>query len=117
MKIVTKKWYWKLGFFLNTHRTYTSFRPYLFIPFPHQVPSDVIEHERIHFEQQRIVGRWLFSFLYLFAFPFLWNPWRFRWELEAYEKGSGKSRKDAIKLLRSKTYGWLLNKEPKNETS
>jgi len=70
--------------------------------------KSVIRHEEVHMEQQKKYTWLLYHFLYLFCFPVLWNPWRKKWEAEAYRKGQ-KLRPEHIKIiLRKRAYGWLL---------
>jgi hypothetical protein len=67
-----------------------------------------LPHEMKHFEQQ---GRWfkyglgvgllVWHLLYLFALPVLWNPFRRKWEREAYA-AEGINEEEADKRLR----GW-----------
>jgi hypothetical protein len=67
-----------------------------------------IAHEEIHLRQKKEVGSLKFHLLYLFALPFLYNPFRYKWEMEAFTKGSGISADDAKRLLKGPSYGWLL---------
>lgn len=48
--------------------------------------QDLIVHETTHVLQQKKIGIWKFLFFYFFCLPILWNPWRLRWEAEAYAK-------------------------------
>jgi hypothetical protein len=50
---------------------------------------------------------WLSPALIL-GLPVLWNPFRKRWEMEAYVKGSGYTESRAKAILWSYRYGWLL---------
>lgn len=74
-------------------------------------PSEVIvRHEEIHSRQQHEWGRLalpLWVFCYLFVLPVLWNPFRKKWEMEAYIKGSGIDEQMAREILSGKAYGWL----------
>jgi hypothetical protein len=63
----------------------------------------------VHLRQQKEVGVVEYILLYLFSLPVLWNPWRYRWELEAYTYGSGLKANQAKDILKSYSYGWLLN--------
>lgn len=56
--------------------------------------ANLLHHERVHVEQQRRwalyglgVGLLLWWALYLLALPVGINPWRQRWETEAYRAG------------------------------
>ena len=70
-----------------------------------------IAHEQVHLAQQRKwfiyglgVGLLVWWFLYLFCLPFYWNPWRRKWEIEAYQKGEGYSLDKINKLLKDPPY-------------
>ena len=70
-------------------------------------------HERVHYEQQRRwalyglgVGLLVWFALYLFALPAYFNPWRRKWETEAYE-AEGYGPAAIRRLLRREPY-WLL---------
>jgi hypothetical protein len=74
-------------------------------------PSEsIMVHERVHLAQQRRwaiyglgVGLLAWHLLYLLALPAGWNPWRKRWETEAYRaNGIGEDRIKAI--LRARPY-------------
>jgi hypothetical protein len=78
----------------------------------------MLEHERVHYEQQRRwalyglgVGLLAWFLLYLFFLPVWKNPFRDRWEREAYHKAQGYSDEviDAI-LVRRPYYLWSLRK-------
>lgn len=66
----------------------------------------IIRHERIHLQQQKEQGSIKFLFLYIFALPLFYNPWRYKWEWEAYTK-SGTSKEKAKEYLQSWHYGFL----------
>lgn len=69
--------------------------------------NDTIAHEMIHKRQMDKVGEWKFYFLYLLCFPFFYNPWRYKWEYEAYSEANGMTKDDIDKMLATSTYGWL----------
>jgi hypothetical protein len=55
--------------------------------------DSVLEHEKVHLAQQRRwfiyglgVGLLVWAALYWLALPVWWNPWRRRWETEAFRK-------------------------------
>jgi len=55
------------------------------------VTDDILIHETVHYMQQRRwalyglgIGLLFWHFLYLFALPFIYNPFRRKWETEAY---------------------------------
>jgi len=74
------------------------------------VLKNVLLHERVHLAQQRrwlvwgcgagLIAWWL---LYLVALPVWKNPWRQRWETEAYA-AQGISHDYIITFLRSSPY-------------
>lgn len=76
-------------------------------------PTDAIfKHEEIHEKQAKRTGGWfIWTWLYLIGFPlglpFFWNPWRKKWELEAYIKGTGFSKEAALQAISGKAYGWI----------
>lgn len=114
MKLKIKSWVWYLTFPF-AHNNYTTIKDTIYYPkgFP---PSDsVIRHEVIHSCQQAKVGAFKFIFLYLFALPFFYNPWRYKWEYEAFTKGSGYSDEETKKILGSYMYGWLKKKNCNHE--
>ena len=72
----------------------------------------VLTHERVHLVQQRRwavyglgVGLLAWFFLYLFCLPVAWNPWRRKWETEAY-RADGYSDAWIKRTLRLAPY-WL----------
>lgn len=67
----------------------------------------LIDHEKIHLEQQKRVGLVKFVFLYLFCLPFVYNPYRWKWEFEAYDRGTRMVHWRIKQVLGSKLYGWL----------
>lgn len=107
MTIKFKSWLWWLTWPF-AHKNFTLVGTTLYIPKGAKLTNAILDHEAIHAAQIREVGFFKFYFLYLFACPFFWNPWRYKWELEAYFVGSRISLKGAQKLLRSYRYGWLI---------
>lgn len=108
MKIKQKSWVWKLTWPF-AHSNFTTINGIIYYPkdiLPNKV---VIKHEEIHMKQQQEVGLVKFLLLYLLALPLFYNPWRYKWEYEAYTKGSGYSAELAKAKLKTKTYGWLIN--------
>lgn len=108
MKIKEKGWGWKLTFPF-AHNNYTFWCDTLYYPKGKEPTSQIVAHESHHAAQVREHGSFKFHFLYLFALPILWNPWRAKWEREAY-KADGLSDEVIDKLLSSYAYGWLRNK-------
>lgn len=107
-KIKQKGWIWKLTYPF-AHSNYTVIGSTIFCPNDKLPPAYILKHEKIHVLQRQKYGAFLFYFLYLFALPFVWNPFRYKWEMEAYIKGSKLNEKEAKKLLQSPMYGWLQN--------
>ena len=103
LKIKEKGWL----FNLLVPKSFTLVGDTLYYP-PGKLPSEtVMLHELVHVQQMEEVGKLKFWFLYLFCFPILWNPWRKRWETEAYLKAQ-KYKQDKIdKRLNTRLYGWL----------
>jgi hypothetical protein len=106
-KVIDKSWVWMLTFPF-AHNNVTAFGNTIYKPKGLRMNSNLIAHEKIHLAQQRKLGKWKYLFLYLFCCPFFWNPWRYKWEMEAYTKGSKFSKLTAKKLLQSSAYGWLV---------
>lgn len=72
--------------------------------------AGVLEHESVHLEQQRRwalyglgVGLLAWFALYLFILPFGYNPWRRRWEREAFA-AQGFTQDQADEMLRRAPY-------------
>jgi hypothetical protein len=109
MIIKRKTWIWDLTIFAHSGITTTIGETiYLAKNEPDNPDCGLIRHERIHIEQQKQVGVAKFVFLYLLCLPFLWNPWRFKWEMQAYTQGTGVPPWVAKDILRSWEYGFLL---------
>ena len=105
-----KKWYWWLTIFANPNVT-TTLSPHIYISKGFSSLSKasqdrILKHEKIHMKQQEEVGKTKFLFLYCFCFPLFYNPWRYKWEYEAYIQ-SGTSKGKANEYLGSWYYGWL----------
>lgn len=88
------------------HKNVTAWNGVIYKPKGVELSFRTIEHEKIHLRQQQRVGKWKFAFLYLFALPFVYNPWRRDWELEAYVYGSGLTEDEARRVIKSYKYGW-----------
>jgi hypothetical protein len=102
----SKLWYLTFPF---AHNNRTLLGNTIYYPKGTVLEQSSIRHEEIHVKQMAEVGLIKFYLLYLFALPFIYNPWRYKWELEAYTLGSNMSEMEAKKVLRSKMYGWLRN--------
>lgn len=110
--IKQRSWWWWLTIFANPNVT-TAIYPYIYVSKNFynlsKVTQDrIIKHEEIHLKQQKEVGLVRFLFLYIFCLPLFYNPWRFKWEYEAYIQ-SGTSKKVAKRYLKLWNYGWLIN--------
>lgn len=74
----------------------------------------VMDHEEVHLEQQRQwfvrglgVGLLAWFLLYLLVLPAGWNPFRERWEREAYIRGSKIAPDKVAEILRKAPY-WII---------
>jgi hypothetical protein len=104
IRLVEKSWIWKLtGPFAA--RNLTTIGHTIYHPKGEDVTPEELAHEMIHVRQQEEVGIVKFLFLYMLCLPLFWNPWRTKWELEAYTKGSGLTAAQAHRLLESWAYG------------
>jgi len=105
MKIKEKAWWWLFW----RYGTFTCVFGTIYHP-PGRLPSEIIQaHESYHVKQaEECGGWWKFYFLYLFCLPLFWNPWRKKWEIEAYIKGSGYAPVVAKSMVRRAMYGWLI---------
>jgi hypothetical protein len=105
--------------------------PFIFVA---EDKKEVIDHEEIHLAQQfkalikglilwalitpylvtlgawiaiillLPIGIYIWFFLYLFCLPFGWNPWRKRWEFEAFKQGNGFSDAKIEDILKNPPY-------------
>ena len=108
--IKQKSWLWCLTIFAHP-KTTTTIYPNIYISknfyrLPKVSQQRILIHENIHLQQQK--NQLLkYLFLYIFIFPLFYNPWRYKWEYEAYTK-SGTSVKQTKKYLSSWQYGFLF---------
>jgi len=72
--------------------------------------EDTKKHEGVHYEQQKLwatrglgIGLLAWFFLYLFVMPYGWNPFRKKWEIEAYT-AQGITKEKAIETLQGSPY-------------
>jgi predicted small integral membrane protein len=70
-----------------------TFYPFMFVAPDYVDDITILIHEQIHYNQQKNwaiyglgVGLLLWYFLYLFCLPVWYNPFRRKWETEAYRK-------------------------------
>ncbi|MBI5871675.1 hypothetical protein HZB88_01165 [archaeon] len=103
---------WHLTIFANPNCT-TAIYPHIYLQknfyeLPASLQNRILKHEAVHLSQQKKTGTLKFLFLYIFILPFFYNPYRYKWEYEAYSSTGHKP--DYIKkILSSWHYGWLLN--------
>jgi hypothetical protein len=101
-----KGWLWKLtGPFASSN--YTTIGHTIYYPKGKPPSAKIILHEEIHEKQWMQVGFFKFYFLYLFCLPVGWNPWRKKWELEAYMKSEAIGEALALGRISGKSYGWI----------
>ena len=85
-----------------------------------QKPNGTIYHEYVHHCQQQETGFIKFILLYLFCVPIFKNPYRRKWELDAYritlawrlEKTGNITpayRERLAKILSAWRYGWMIS--------
>lgn len=79
----------------------------LYCPKGRKTSKRLLAHEEIHARQMKDNGVFVYYFVYLLLFPLFYNPWRKKWEMEAYMKGSGLTEEDARAKLRTAMYGWI----------
>lgn len=108
MILKQKSLIWKLTWPFASDN-YTTIGETIYFPIGNPPNEETINHESIHIEQQKQVGMFKYLFLYLFALPIFWNPYRWKWEFEAYTKGTKISESETIKILTSSAYGWLCH--------
>ena len=77
----------------------------------------IVLHEEIHLEQQYhwfkrgwVFGLLAWYFCYVFVFPLWFNRFRWNWEWDAYKRAQNYDDATIIRILRTKTYGWLIPK-------
>ena len=113
MKHASKNWLWWFAFpFAHpTSGVFTTVWDTIYMPKGFNEPPDSIaKHEKVHIGQQQSwtkFGFLFWLFLYGLALPLFFNPFRYRWEYEAYREGSGFGHEHTISVLRSATYGFL----------
>jgi hypothetical protein len=109
MKMKEKSWIWYFAWPF-AHANYTTVWNTVYFPKGRPPDGQVLAHEQIHSNQQHKWG-WFFLpvwiFCYLFILPILWNPFRKKWETEAYVRGSGLSEDTTKRILGTVSYGWL----------
>jgi len=109
MKVKRKSWIWWLTFPF-AHNNWTTIWNTIYGP-REDCPYETIRHEEVHSAQQHRWG-WallpVWIFCYVFLLPLFWNPFRYKWEYEAFVEGSWYSDEQTRKILRSYRYGWLI---------
>ena len=101
-----KGFLWKLTMFAA--HNYTTVGNTIYYPKRPLGDGLLMKHEKIHVLQQKKVGLLKFIFLYILCGPFLYNPWRYKWEYEAFKYGSLYDHDRIVKILHSSQYGWLI---------
>jgi hypothetical protein len=73
----------------------------------------VLAHETIHVLQYHREGFLKFLFLYAFALPVGWNPWRARWEAEAFAVNvrAGQGLRACADQIAGPSYLWPCSHE------
>jgi hypothetical protein len=112
-----KSWAWHILALFGAHKNYTIVYGTIYYPKGKPPSEQILNHEAVHAMQAEQCGGWTRYYLkYLFLLPFLWNPYRYQWEWEAYTLGSDIADLNWIKKkLRSAMYGWLIFNRPKNK--
>lgn len=84
--------------------------PFIFIN-PAYESQKLLDHELIHFNQQKRwalyglgIGLLVWFFLYLCILPIGWNPFRYKWESEAYRTANFLSNKEIKQKLQARPY-------------
>src|SRR5580765_1384652 len=96
----------KFGPWVEIQPGWTTIWPFIFYS---DYPAEGLDlaHEKIHGKQQLcwlLVPYWI---LYVFGpLPIFFNPFRYRWEWEAYSKGSQLQDYEIKQILGSSYYGW-----------
>jgi hypothetical protein len=75
-----------------------------------------LAHELVHVRQQAEHPIW-FWVSYLFLLPFGWNPWRMRWEAEAYavQVRAGYTVESVALVIAGPMYGWCCRRKAAEE--
>ena len=110
-KIKKKSFWWNLTIFAN-QKNNTTVGSTIYVEsdwdqLDEWTQNSIIKHEKTHVAQQKAFGFFRFIFLYLFCLPFLYNPFRYKWEYEAY-KNQGLVDQEIQSILKSWQYGWLI---------
>lgn len=108
------------------HSIVTTFGGKIYLPtqwdeWPEYTRYLILEHEKVHLRQQKKWTHTIYFILYFFCLPLFWNPFRRRWEQEAFEKtieiaaaryGKGFVSTDEFRdfiarMFYTSTYGWM----------
>ncbi len=75
-----------------------------------------LAHELVHVRQQADHPVW-FWVSYLLLLPCGWNPWRMRWEAEAYavQVRAGQSIEGVARAIAGPLYGWCCRPKAAEE--
>jgi len=125
-RVKVKNWWWNFTIFMNC-RISNAIWPFgIFLARAYKRVEDLerdprtrktILHEEYHLEQQfkwyirgHVFGLFAWYFCYVFILPFFFNPFRWRWEAEAYMKAQNYNAKEIEGILSGWTYGKLVPK-------
>jgi Domain of unknown function (DUF4157) len=74
--------------------------------------ATTLAHELVHVRQQAEHPVW-FWVSYVLLFPFGWNPWRMRWEAEAYavQVRAGCTVEEVARAIAGPLYGWCCRRK------
>ena len=110
LKVKEKGWWWKLTIFAANG--YTCIHKTVYYPKGRPPSLATMLHELIHArDMDESKMPWpIWILVYLFAFPFWYNPLRWKTEFTAYAEGSCWNHKAIVNQLSSWKYGWLYPK-------
>lgn len=108
------------------HSFVTTYGGKIYLPaewenWPESRRQITLAHEEAHAKQQEKITSFLYLLLYYLCLPIFWNPFRRRWEREAFEKTikitaeihghayvqSQEYRDYIAKQFYTSTYGWM----------
>ena len=108
LKSIVKKISWAFGF--DGFNVY----PYCFVKDLSNQPA--IDHEKRHCFQQDsfykygwYFGILVYRFLYFLCLPICWNPFRYKWEMDAYVNGSHYKKSIAHTVVCRDYWLWFHN--------
>jgi hypothetical protein len=91
-----------------------TFGRHVLVRFP--ADPSTLAHELVHVRQQAEHPVW-FWVSYLLLLPVGWNPWRMRWEAEAYAEQvrAGCTVESAARVMAGPLYGWCCRRRQADE--